>query len=71
MARDMPISPRTGNTQGILMKRRLLHGFKGGKGWMVGKSATVAFGRGVAECHNTFLSHSFFTFLSTQDLKNS
>ena len=53
------------------MKRRLLHGFKGGKCWMVGKSATVAFGRGAAECLSAFLSHSFFTFLSTQDLKNS
>ena len=42
------------------MKRRLLQGFKGGKCWMVGKSATVAFGRGVAECLNTFLRHSFF-----------
>lgn len=53
------------------MKRRLLQGFKGGKCWMVGKSATVAFDRGVAECLSAFLSHSFFTFLSTQDLKNS
>lgn len=37
---------------------------------MVGKSATVVFGRDVAECNNAFLRHSFFMFLSTQDLKN-